>query len=132
MNWQRIWTQFHNNLIGLSLIQNISGKSIHISDKCINTVQSRIISLHVYVHKHQNSCSCKNKTAIHLKFGQQLLGLTLRVIYPCLWNWAQLIIGYGKKIRKMLYKYIKVSTCPASNLTDFRPEWNFCALNWPR
>jgi len=31
----------------------------------------------MYVHKH--SSICKNNTANHLKFGQQLLGLTLRV-----------------------------------------------------
>jgi len=30
------------------------------------------------VHKH-NSCICKNNTAIHLKFGEQFLVLTLSV-----------------------------------------------------
>jgi len=42
------WAQFHNNLI-----QNISDKIIHISDKFIRNVKSRIYSLPMHVHKHQ-------------------------------------------------------------------------------
>jgi len=40
------------------------------------------ISLWIYVRV---SCICKNNTAKHLKYSQQVLGLTLRV-NPWLWN----------------------------------------------
>jgi len=56
---------------GLNFIQNISFKINHISDKFIRNVKSRIYSL--------SRCICKNYTANHLKFGQELLGLTLSV-----------------------------------------------------
>jgi len=39
------------------------------------------------------SCICYNNTANHLKFGQHLLGLTLRV-NPWLWKWSQFLVCF--------------------------------------
>jgi len=41
-----------------------------------------IVYLWIYIN---SSCICLNNTVSHSKFGQQLLGLTLRV-NPRLWN----------------------------------------------
>ena len=51
---------------GLSLIHNVSRKIIHISEEPFKNVKSIIYSLPTHEHN-------------HLKFGQQLLGLTLTV-----------------------------------------------------
>ena len=48
-----IWAQFHNDLIRLKFNPNSAGTIIHIYDKSIRTVDSRINSLHMNLHKHQ-------------------------------------------------------------------------------
>ena len=63
-----------------SLIQNISCKSLYISNKFIRNIKSIIYS-YVYLCIHINiSCSGKNNTVNQFKFSQHLLELTLRVI----------------------------------------------------
>jgi len=47
-----------------------------------------IVYLRIYINI---SCICKKNTAKHVKFGEQLLGLTLRV-YPWLWNSVKMCI----------------------------------------
>ena len=60
---------------------------MHISDKSIRNVKSRKYSLPMNLHKKQFVFG-NNNNGNHLKFGLQLLGLTLRV-NPWLWNLAR-------------------------------------------
>jgi len=49
-----IWAQFHYNLIiWLKLNQNMSDTLLHISDKLVRNVKSRIYSLPMHEHNYQ-------------------------------------------------------------------------------
>jgi len=48
------WVEYHNQLIGLKFITNSSRKTIHISDKFISDVKSRIYNLPMHLHNNRS------------------------------------------------------------------------------
>ena len=84
--------QFHNTLIRLKLNPIILYAKLYIFQTMLSGMfkAEYIVYLWIYINI---SCICEKNTVTHSKFGQQLLGLTLKV-NPRLWNWAQVLTVY--------------------------------------